>query len=380
MFRIRIKEKGLGFSISGIKNIPQYAITDENKLRQILINLLGNAEKFTEKGEISMRMRIEQKNLHITHLVVEIEDTGVGIAREEHEKLFQYFEQTESGKKTKSGTGLGLAISQSYARMMGGDISFVSAPGKGSTFCLSISIQMIDKSKYKDKIKESRVIALDPTQKTPRILIADDQEESRTFLVNLLELIGFDVRQAVNGQEAVEIFNEWHPDLIWMDIRMPVINGLEATWIIKNGELGQKTKIIALTASALEEERQQILAGKCDDYVRKPIQEQEIFDIMAKHLGLLYLYEENPNHDLSDSSEKDQNLIKIGKIPADVREEMNNAIVSLDKDLILQVIEKISQYDPATGSVFKKLAEHLDFGKLLSLLEKDESTGENVNE
>jgi CheY-like chemotaxis protein len=220
-----------------------------------------------------------------------VADTGVGVAEDELDKVFAYFEQTASGRAKKSGTGLGLALSRDYARMMGGDITVASKEGKGSTFYFNVDISKGRASDIKESIPEQRVIGLEPGQEIPRVLVAEDTEASRTLLVEVLKEVGLEVQAAVNGKQAVEMFHNWRPHFIWMDVRMPVMDGLEATRRIKQTEAGQSTPIAALTAHALEEEREVILAAGCNDFVRKPYRVEEIFEVMATHLGIRYTYE-----------------------------------------------------------------------------------------
>jgi CheY-like chemotaxis protein/anti-sigma regulatory factor (Ser/Thr protein kinase) len=281
----------LRFEIIGIDAVPRYVATDENKLRQVLVNLLDNAVKFTEHGGVTMRVTAEDGTADRMRLKVEVADTGVGIAEDELDKVFAYFEQTASGRAKKSGTGLGLALSRDYARMMGGDITVASKEGKGSTVYFYLEIREGRASDIKERIPERRVIGLEPGQNIPRILVAEDTEISRTLLVEVLKAVGLDVQEAVNGQQAVEMFHKWRPHFIWMDVRMPVMDGLEATRRIKQTEAGQSTPIAALTAHALAEEREVILAAGCDNFVRKPYRVEEIFEIMAAHLGIRYTYE-----------------------------------------------------------------------------------------
>ena len=292
MFDVSMEAEGLQFEVIGIDDVPRYVATDEKKLRQVLVNLLGNALKFTEQGGVTMRVAAEDGAAGGMRLKVEVADTGVGIAGDEMDKVFAYFEQTASGQAKKSGTGLGLALSRDFARMMGGDITVTSKEGNGSTFYFHTGIQKSSALDIKEGISKPRVIGLKPGQDIPRILVAEDTETNRTLLVEILKAVGLDVQEAVNGEQAVEMFHEWRPHLIWMDVRMPVMDGLEATRRIKETEAGKSTPIAALTAHAMEEEKEVILAAGCDDFVRKPFLEQEIFETMRKHLGLKYEYED----------------------------------------------------------------------------------------
>ncbi|MBN2652509.1 MAG: response regulator [Spirochaetales bacterium] len=295
MFKLKTESRGIKFTIEGINSLPFFIISDENKLRQILINLLGNAVKFTEEGYITMRSEVNEKEKGKISLVFEIEDSGLGIAKNELKKLFKPFEQTESGKQSSlSGTGLGLAISKEYAKLLGGDISVKSKYGSGSKFTLTIETE-VTKSVVEEFPLDKKIIGLKGGARPPRILIAEDKEDSRNLLVEMLSIINADVKTANDGVEAVRIAAEFEPHLIWMDIRMPNLDGLEATKQIKSNKEIKQPIIIALTAHALTEEKESILETGCDDFVRKPFQQIEIFETMQRHLKLEYLYDETDN-------------------------------------------------------------------------------------
>lgn len=379
MFRVRTDAKGLQFILTGIDSIPCYVIVDENKLRQVLVNLLGNAVKYTHAGGIFVHFAVEDKVLDRIRLVVEVRDTGAGIAEGELEQVFQYFEQAASGRQSKSGTGLGLAISREYARMMGGDVTVTSRVGEGSTFRLEIAVQEGIKPDLAEKKRKGMVVGLEPGQFTPRILVAEDKAESRRLMVNLLEDVGLEVREAAEGEEAISVFEEYRPHLIWMDMRMPVMNGLEATRRIKATEAGKSTVVIALTAHALEEEREPILAAGCDDLVRKPFREEEIFELMAKHLGLKYLYERDPKEENPIQPERELTAAQLAALPAGLRRELHDAVLRLDPSRILKVVEKIAERDASLGAALRTFTDNLDYPRLLQLLEQeDPKLGENL--
>jgi CheY-like chemotaxis protein len=221
-------------------------------------------------------------------------------------------------------------------------------------------------SDLREKGREYQVIGLAPGRTIPRVLVVEDKEDSRTLLVRLLELVGFEVRSAENGEKAIELFREFSPHFIWMDIRMPVMDGLEATRRIKTAPGGESVKIVAHTASVMEEERESIMAAGCVDFVRKPCRESVIFDVMAKHLGLEYLYDERPD-DPSAGTEAD-----LSSLSADLHDELLKAVLELDVECMLEVVEKIALQDGATGAVLKRLVEDMEFNRLLTLLEVDD--------
>jgi len=371
MFRIRTNEKDVKLYFFGINDIPRYVIADENKLRQVLINLLENAEKFTDRGSISIRMAAIYGPVDNIRLVIEVEDTGMGIAEEEFDKLFKHFEQTASGRQSQRGTGLGLAISREYARLMGGDITVISQVGKGSIFHIEIDVKRGRETEQPEGIKKHKVIALEQGKdKTPRILVAEDQLENRRLLHRLLEITGFEVREAANGMEAVEIFEQWRPHFIWMDVRMPVMNGLEATRLIKATEYGKLTKVVALSASTMEEEKEVIRAAGCDGFVGKPYCEEEIFEVMAQHLGLKYLYQEKADKEGHNPSEDYVTLKQIAaSLDSELGKQLYETVLKLDTKKTIKIIEKISAQEPFVGELLRKLANNLDYGSLLELFE-----------
>ncbi|MCL1465209.1 hybrid sensor histidine kinase/response regulator [Argonema galeatum] len=290
MFRLKAEDKDLQLIFERSPTVPQYLRTDEVKLRQVLINLLNNAIKFTDFGGVSLKVKSKKADFFL--FTFEVEDTGPGIAPEELNNLFKAFVQTKTGKTSHQGTGLGLAISRQFVKLMKGEITVSSEVGKGTIFKFDIAIAQVDATDIKSKQSPRRVIALEPNQPSYRILIVDDRWENRHLLYKMLQPLGFDLQEASNGLEAIEIWSSWRPHLIWMDMRMPVMDGYEATKHIKTHTKGQATAIIALTASVFEEEKAVVLSAGCDDFLRKPFREADIFEVMHKHLGVHYIYDE----------------------------------------------------------------------------------------
>jgi CheY-like chemotaxis protein len=287
--------------------------------------------------------------------------------------VFGYFEQTTSGRSRKSGTGLGLAISRDYVRLMGGDITVTSQEGRGSTFRFEILAREGSESDIRETERQQRrVIGLAPGQEIPRILVAEDMADSRTMLMKILETAGFAVKTAANGKEAVEMFHTWRPHFIWMDIRMPVMDGLEATGRIRATEAGKSTIIAALTAHALAGEREKILSAGCDEFVAKPFREQEIFETMAKHLGVTYVYEERHEKTPAESPGGDIDPEQLATLPADWRRQFHRAIVELDRKKALALIDGIKTIDAHIAEGLAALVRNLAFDPLLDLLKKSE--------
>src|SRR5437588_358221 len=294
MFRVRTNEKKLSFSVEMIGDVPQYIVTDINKLRQVFINVLGNTVKFTEQGGIGLRVRADRRGAAGPFLDVEIEDTGPGISPDDQDKLFRHFEQTKTGQQAGTGTGLGLAISREFVRLMGGAITVNSQVGKGSVFVIHLPLKEGEPQAVQAKAKPRHVLRLQPGQATCRVLIADDIEDNRQLLEQLLGPVGFEIRLATNGEEAIQAFEEWRPQLILMDFRMPVMDGHEAIRRIRAMAGGADPKIIAVTASAMDENRQELMEIGADDFISKPFREAELFRKIHTHVGVEYVYAEEP--------------------------------------------------------------------------------------
>ncbi|VEP13903.1 putative Histidine kinase [Hyella patelloides LEGE 07179] len=354
MFCLKAESKGLELIIERDSSIFRYIHTDESKLRQILINLLSNAIKFTKVGRVSLQVLLvdENQELEIKKQTIKfiIKDTGVGIAKDEMENLFSPFHQTQSGLQSQEGTGLGLPLSRKLVQFMQGKLVLNSELGKGTTLSFSIPISEAKEVQIIASKKE-RVIGLAANQPEYLILVVEDKWESRQLLVQLLESIGFIVKEAENGEEAVKMWEKWQPDFIWMDMQMPVMDGYESTQIIraKQQELA-KTKtnsiIIALTASAFKEERAKIIAAGCDDFMSKPFQESALLEKMKQYLNLEFIYEAIKKKEITEQSDRLLNSQDTSEIlnllDTNWIRQLHNAALELDEDLIFELVAEIS--------------------------------------
>src|SRR5687767_4531384 len=331
MFRVRTDEKKLSFSVEMIGDVPQYIVTDINKLRQVFINVLGNAVKFTEQGGIALRASLDREPDVEALLRIEIEDTGPGISPDDQDKLFRHFQQTKTGQQTGTGTGLGLAISREFVRLMGGDITVSSQVGKGSVFVIHLPLMEGEAQAVQAKDKPRQVLRLQPGQAPCRVLVADDIEDNRQLLAQLLSPVGFEVRLATNGAEAVKEFEEWRPHLILMDFRMPVMDGHEAIRRIRAAAGGNEPKIIAVTASAMDENRQELMEIGADDFIGKPFREAELFQKIHDHVGVEYVYAEAAAAaDTEDAAELTPESL-AGCSP-ELIESLRDAVITADLD------------------------------------------------
>ena len=300
--------------------------------------------------------------LHFT-----VKDTGAGIAGHELSTLFDPFIQTETGRKSEQGTGLGLAISQKFVQLMGGNIQVESQLAQGTTFEFEIQVEVSEAQPTPTALKPRRVMALEPGQPSYRILVVDDRWENRHLLIKLLTPIGFEVQEASNGQAAIAQWKEWKPHLIWMDMRMPVMNGYETNQYIKSHLQGQATIIIALTASTLEEERAVVLSAGCEDFVRKPFLESEIFDKMAQYLGVRYVYAETAAFGLSQpiSSKLDATVLNV--MPAEWLTQLSYAAAQLDQQMLAQLLAQIPPHQAALRRSLQTQVDNFDFELLMTL-------------
>jgi signal transduction histidine kinase/CheY-like chemotaxis protein len=374
MLHLKTVNADLELILDRSDNLPRYIYTDGVKLRQVLLNLLGNAIKFTRQGEVvlsvSFRENLDKHDKHPVSqdytLNFQVSDTGDGIAPEELDKLFKAFSQTESGRQAQEGTGLGLAISRQFVQLMGGDITVNSELGKGTTFNFSIQTQL-GKETISETFDKRQVITLAPNQPDYKILVVDDKSVNRQLLVRLLAPLGFEVKEASNGQEAIVLWEAWQPHLIWMDMRMPVMDGYEATKYIKSTTQGNATAIIALTASVLEQESSIILSAGCDDFMRKPFKEQKIFATLTKHLGVKYIY--------SDAGSDKVNASLAAGTPLDLsvmsdawRSQIYEVALEGDSKRVTQLIKEIPNQESAIVKELEKFAYQFQFDEMLDLI------------
>ncbi|MEG4987472.1 response regulator [Microcoleus sp. BR0-C5] len=445
MFQLRVENQELQLRFQRDADVPQYVRTDDIKLRQVLINLLSNAIKFTQTGEIILRVikleksgfldlldsptacfdttrsirdfsrsssnyatvewRDEAEDLTVPgfFLLFEIEDTGVGIASEELGNIFKAFVQTASGQKIQKGTGLGLNISRQFVRLMGGEIVVESQLELGTTFKFEIPVGAVYAAELPAPQLNREVTGLEPNQPCYRILIVDDREDNRQLLVKMLSPLGFGVEQATNGQEAIEMWENWHPHLILMDVRMPVMDGYEATKQIKakikqreqekqgKGEMNIShpdspiPKIIALTASTIEGRQAFALLVGCDDFISKPFRKTDIFDTLTKHLGVKYLYSNSTDFisigDRNNLSGSIPNaaLAYLPTLPAEWIDNMKQVIRSADFDLIVRTIDEIREHHPELAEILQGHLDNFDYQKILNLIAEAEDS-DNADE
>jgi two-component system, sensor histidine kinase and response regulator len=378
MFRLRATQKGLQLLVEDAPDVPQYIQADEGKLRQVLINLLSNAVKFTDEGGVTVRVRCEEQDTETPVLKFEVEDTGCGIPPDEIDDLFDPFVQSVNRSQVEAyqeGTGLGLTISQHFVELMGGTIGLESQVGRGTLFRFAVPVEKAEAPDELEVRRKRRVVGIEPDQAVYRLLVVEDRETNRQLLVKLLSSlgsppVGFEIRTAANGQEAIEVWDAWDPNLIWMDMRMPVMDGYEATKRIKATAKGQATVIIALTASAFEEDRALILSEGCDDFVSKPFREAEIFDKLEDHLGVRFIYEHEDKERVQTPKETNARAVQaLAAMPDAWIQSLYQAARQADADQVLDLLAEIPEEQESLTESLTMLAHNFRFDRLMALTE-----------
>lgn len=385
MMHVRATSKGITLAFEVADDLPATIKTDEGKLRQILINLLGNAIKFTQQGRVTLRaVAIAQPSATMegqpVTLQFEVADTGLGIAPHELQQLFQPFKQTQTGLNNE-GTGLGLAISQKYAQMLGGSIMVRSQLGQGSTFSVQITATAVASTPSPTQALRpaAKVVGLAPNQPCYRILVAEDHPANRLLLTKLLSGVGFEVQEAVNGEEAIARWQQWHPHLIFMDMRMPVLDGQETTRRIRalEQQRGDRdiahTTILALTASAFTEQQDVMKNAGCDDVIGKPFNIQEVFGKIAQYLGVHYQYQEASQGNQAQplAHTPDEYISLLQAMPSEWLEQVHQAASEGDDVTILSLLSKIPpEYNSLTKSL-KNLADNFLFDKIIAIVSQN---------
>ena len=376
MLQLKAHSKKLKLIFDLDAAVPQYIKTDESKLRQVLINLLGNAIKFTDEGSVTLRVS-SVKDKPETTLCFEVEDTGAGIAADELGNLFQAFKQTRVGRQSQEGTGLGLAISQKFVQLMKGEIVVTSLLGKGSCFTFHIQPALASPIAVLESSDFNSVTTLAPGQPNYRILIVEDISANRLLLVKLLLELGFEVQEAENGLDAIALWKQWHPHLIFMDMQMPVLNGYEATRQIKQLQISSQqnhTTIIALTASAFTEQRKEIFKAGCDDFISKPFRREKILKMLTKHLGVEYCYEAPTTdaispHPTQTESNLALNADVIAIMPSEWIAQLYKAAVQGNDLVCLKLIAQIPSEHSSLIEALRDLVENYQFEQVMALAE-----------
>lgn len=404
LFQLRAIAKNLTLTFEKAATLPQFISIDESKLRQILINLLSNAIKFTSQGNVTLRVNAlpslsetpaetrlcsptasrdgaidwaQSLEAGCSTLYFEVQDTGSGIAPTEFDKLFKPFSQTSTGLQASEGTGLGLAISRSFVELMQGEIGVNSNPGEGSLFWVKIPVKFVKDDPVATQLSNRKVLSLEPDQPSYRILIVEDHAENAQFLNKILSLVGFEVKQARDGEAGLLLWETWKPHLILMDMRMPRLDGYETSRRIRalesQADDRQNTIIIAVTGSAFEENRTQILAIGCDDFIRKPFQENLLFARLAHHLKVRFRYESGDSEKTGFPTAANVVLAPeaLNVMPTDWIAQLNGAARECDQASVLLNLDQIPQQYEGLSRSLRLLATNFRFEDIAALSDRE---------
>ncbi|OGM05829.1 MAG: hypothetical protein A2008_02440 [Candidatus Wallbacteria bacterium GWC2_49_35] len=365
MLRIRAEAKGLRLIMDQSSSFPRFVSTDMARLRQIIINLVGNAIKFTSEGQITIKLGVcsieQERNKHF--LLFEIQDTGIGIDKAEQENIFKPFVQLGQHE----GTGLGLAITQQYINLLGGSISVMSEPGKGSKFTFTIAFAPVDDAQIQTSTpSRGRVLEIENACNY-KVLIVEDQLDNRLLMRNLLMPFRFDLREAADGREGVHMFEEWRPHIIFIDRRMPVLDGLSAVREMRKAAGPADAVIIAVTAHAFREERQQMIDVGCDAFISKPFSADAIYDVIEKYLKVRVIRAEEETDGRKVREELDPE--ELLKLPDTLLREMEDALIRLDRKRIDEIIGQVTLNNASLGKKLGQYASRFDYTAILEALQ-----------
>jgi len=376
MIRSRAWVKGIDVAVVLDTCIERYIRTDLGKLRQVIINLLGNAVKFTERGNVTLRVRTAPVagNLQRRFLEVEVEDTGPGIPKEKIDAIFDPFTQVGSIKASQKGTGLGLTISRSFISLLGGEITVKSEEGKGSIFRVRVQVDAVPAEEVPAaEVPPREVVGLEPGEPEWRVLVVEDDPENVVLLEVLLTQVGFSVRTASSDWEGIGVAEAWHPHFIWIAMRMPVIDGYETARRIRAYPWGKDIGIFVLTAHVYMEQEENLLAAGCDGVLFKPYRYGEIFEVMARHLGVRYRYSDKVaggSPVLSDSGPPSEPAVEeLAALQPEVAHRIRHAAVTLNKRDILAIADEIYEEHPAVSAFLKGQTASYRFEAIELLME-----------
>jgi len=397
MMQVRAMSKGLYLAFELDINLPQFITTDQSKLHQILINLLGNAIKFTDQGQVTLRVflqpteiqqtdtfqqKLDSSHLKKTQLCFAIADTGMGIADDEIQSLFQPFYQAQNASKMTEGTGLGLAISQKYAQILGGAITAESVYQRGSIFTLSIQVadnEVFSAADYSNDISVNGAIRVLQKLNQPKVLVVEDHWTNRFLLTKMLERMGLEIFEAENGAIAINLWEKHQPDLIFMDMRMPILDGYAATRQIREMEANLATHnkniphvpIIAVTASAFKYQQYSMLQAGCDEVIIKPFKMKQVLSIISQYLAIEYTQEESSL--AANQQQTHRSLQKFNELEEDDLSVMSRDWISAldtaasqgNDTWISKLITEISEEHITLAKTLRYLIEEFQFERII---------------
>lgn len=370
IYRPQFEEKDLDFEVILSTELPQILRADEAALRQVIVNLLGNALKFTFKGHVHMMVtHTFVSESASSKLNVEIKDTGIGISPDTIKDIFNAFQQSRGGEQAKDSTGLGLAISKRIVQLMKGSLTVSSVPDQGTSFTLSIPATWSYRRTSLVHDLQGEIIALAPLQSECRVLVVDDQETNRQVLSELLTMVGFQVKTVSEGKEALRVFSQWLPAAVLLDRRMPGMDGLEVTRAIRALPGGSQVHITMISASAFAEELQDIYTEQIDAFLSKPFQAEQIYQLLGNQLNLEYITTANAK--VIEELPAVSLLRALMELPNIFLEDFKKSVLNSDLDEMLTLISHIAC--ETTRHTLKDWANAFEYEKIMELIETGQS-------
>ncbi|MDM8561307.1 ATP-binding protein [Candidatus Parabeggiatoa sp. HSG14] len=368
IFEIRVKQKEISFIYEKLSHLPKGVHADEKRLRQIIINLLGNAIKFTKQGGVSFKVGYHNKKIRF-----QVEDTGVGIAPEELAFMFEPFRQVGDKNARAEGTGLGLSITKKLVEMMGSKLHVESTLGKGSTFWMALNLPEVSGFINPNTVEEPIIIGFEGKS---LVLIVDDKQENRSVLVNLLAPLGFEVIEAVDGQDCINKTREHKPDLILTDLVMPIMDGFEATRQIRRIPKFKDVIIIMISASVFECHKQQSMDAGCDDFLPKPVRADDLLKLLENHLKLTWVYEEEETSETEGKNGEIEPEQETGKLVGPSKEQATILFDLAMKGNLKSVVKQLEEFEQSSSQLksfankIRALAKNFDEEQICDLIEQ----------
>ena len=366
MFKVKTDTKGLKFSADIDENVPRIIISDLNKIKQVIINIVGNSIKFTREGSISINCRIDP--LISNKMIIHVKDTGVGIPAGDIKKIFGSFEQSKAGRD-EGGTGLGLSISKKFAKLLYGDIEVESELGVGSEFKFTFKFKIGNEEETETRYDTRNVVGIKDSSREIKALIVDDRDTNRDILVRMLSKIGFVTKECDNGASAIEYAVEWKPDMILLDIVMPVMDGKEVIKRLRQLPNGSDYKIIVLTASALEEDKKTVMDLGADTFLRKPFRQNEILEEIKKLTNIEYLFEDKQNNENAPIITNEYLKNEMSDLAEETLRDIKNNILIGDITELKKILISFAQSKLSLSKYLTSLIEEYEFERITKIID-----------
>lgn len=368
MFREAASAKGIDLEFTLDDDLIRHVEADSGKVRQVVINLLSNAVKFTTQGGVRVHASSAEIRSETFLVTVTVTDTGCGIEPDQMDKVFEAFEQSNSGAH-HGGTGLGMAISQRFARLMSGDLTVESAVGEGSTFCFTFQARRCAEAAVKPRSVYPMPVGLAQSAEDRKILIVDDVQTNRELLASLLAHVGFDIRMAESGEEALRLHDEWRPDLILMDLRMPGMGGLETIRRLRTR--GSKARIIAISASVSPGNQEESIKQGADDFLAKPFADAELFARIQSALNVDFLYKnEKASWLVSSPLEQNEALpLLLSRVPDSLIEDIRDATSTVRIERLQSLIDRVQEHSREGAVQLRRLVNSFQYEAVLDAIE-----------